>query len=645
MIHPRHLISRSSTTSSASTASTLTRSRSSWQRRRSTASTALPRSSSGHHSSPAVLTQLAGTMERPAASATSWGRFSRPILSTPEIEAVARRENELRKIRALRAELHHHNFRYYLLDDPQISDAEYDRLLRELQALEEKHPDTVDPSSPTQQVGSSLSAEDFIASSLPQVTHRVAMLSLENAMDPGELSEWFERLQKGLPDLEEIPLSIEYKMDGVAVELVYEDGVLTQGSTRGDGVTGEEITSTLRTIETLPKKLDDPSPPALVELRGEAYIGLEEFAAMNAARSAEEGLFANPRNATAGSLRQLDPRIAAERPLGIVIYGVGATDGIALSSQQQLFETLPRWGFGETPFFRIVTTLEEIEKIYDEVLSSREKLPFEIDGLVIKVEGESLREKLGVRSRSPRWAIALKFPPEQETTRLLDIDWQVGRTGALTPVAHLEAVQVGGVTVSRATLHNPQEIVRKGVLIGDMVVIQRAGDVIPEVVKAVESMRDGSERPFRLPENCPSCDEAIWYPEGEVVPYCQNMQCPEQVRGRLRHFASRRTLDIDGLGVRLIDQLVETGIVTTPSDLFSLTAEQLASLERMGEKSAENVVAAIARTREIPLARLLHALGIRNVGEHLAAVLVGHYHDLDAIAGASAEDLTAIDEV
>lgn len=555
------------------------------------------------------------------------------------------RENDLRKIRALRAELHQHNFRYYVLDDPQISDREYDHRLRELEVLEAKYPETVDPSSPTQQVGSSWSPEDFIASALPQVSHRQAMLSLENAMDPEEIAQWLDRVKKGLEGIETIPFSVEYKMDGVAVELVYEDGILTQGSTRGDGVTGEEITSALCTIETLPRKLDDPSPPALVELRGEAYISRAGFAAMNASRSAEEGLFANPRNATAGSLRQLDPRVAAERPLDIVVYGVGVTDGIELVSQEQLFEALPRWGFKPPPFFKIVDTLAEIEALYDEVLASRDGLPFEIDGLVIKVEGEALREQLGVRSRSPRWAIALKFPPQQETTRLLDIALQVGRTGALTPVAHLEAVPVGGVTVSRATLHNPQEIERKGVMIGDTVLIQRAGDVIPEVVKAVESLRDGSERPFLLPKECPSCNKPIWYPEGEVVPYCQNIHCPEQVRGRLRHFASRRALDIDGLGVKLIDQLVENGIVSTPSGLYDLTVEVLAGLERMGEKSAENLVKAIDATRERPLPRLLHALGIRNVGEHVAAVLVGHFHDLDAIASASAEELTAIDEV
>lgn len=552
------------------------------------------------------------------------------------------------RVRSLRALIRHHNFRYYVLDDPEVSDAEFDRLFRELQTLEEQHPELDDPESPTHKVGSSWTPEEFVADSLPPVTHRVPMLSLENAMNLEEFAEWLERVRKGLPGEEEVPLSVEYKMDGVAVEVIYEEGVLVEGSTRGDGVTGEEITTNLRTIRTLPPRLTGDSPTRL-ELRGEVFMPLAEFAAMNASRSAEEGLFANPRNSTAGTLRQLDPRIAASRPLEIVLYGVGVAEGVAegldLESQQNLFAALPRWGFRAPSFHRVVTELDEVEAIYHEVELARDGLPFEIDGLVVKVEGGERRRRLGVRSRSPRWAIALKFPPRQETTRLEAVEWQIGRTGALTPVAHLAPVVLSGVTVSRATLHNPKEIERKGVLIGDRVLVQRAGDVIPEVVKAIEEGRDGSETPVELPERCPSCDEPIWYPEEEIVPTCQNIHCPAQIRGRLRHFASRRALDIDGLGAKLIDQLVDREIVRKPSELYLLDAETLADLDRMAEKSATNLILAIDETRDRPVARLLHAIGIRHVGETVARLLIEQFRDLDVLAAAKPEEMVEIDGI
>ena len=561
-------------------------------------------------------------------------------------------EETAARLSALRSELKYHNFRYHILDDPELSDAEYDRLFRALEALERQHPELDDPDSPTQRVGGARLPAYFVSDMLPSVTHRVPMLSLENAMNPQVLGEWIARVRKGLGVAEEdtettVPLSVEYKMDGVAVEAVYEGGVLVEGSTRGDGVTGEEITQNLRTIRSLPNRLQGADIPPRLELRGEVFMTLAGFEAMNAARTAVEGLFANPRNATAGTMRQLDPRSAASRPLDIVLYGVGSTEGIAvdLESQTELFAQIARWGFPSPPFHRVVTTLREIETIYREVEAARDSLPFEIDGLVIKVEGGELRRTLGVRSRSPRWAIALKFPARQETTRLETVEWQVGRTGALTPVAHLTPVNVSGVMVSRATLHNPKDIERKGVRIGDYVIVQRAGDVIPEVVKAVESRRDGSETAVPIPTHCPSCETEVFYPEDEIVVSCPNIHCPAQVRGRLRHFASRRALDIDGLGEKLIDQLVERELVRTPSDLFALTAETLADLDRMGQKSAENVVAALEATKERPVARLVHALGIPHVGETVAKLLVAEFRDLDLLAVTTPEEMVEVDGV
>jgi DNA ligase (NAD+) len=557
-------------------------------------------------------------------------------------------KDDLRRMRVLGAQLHQHNFRYHILDDPQISDAEYDRLLRELQQLEQRYPESIDPDSPSHKVGANWEPEDFVADRLPPVEHAVPMLSLENAMAPEELQQWLNRVRKGLElddDAPDPPMTVEYKFDGVAVSILYEDGVLVQAATRGDGFTGEEVTGTVRTIRSVPGILQGETPPATIELRGEAILKTADFEALNAARGDDENLFANPRNAAAGTLRQLDPRVAAQRPLDVVIYGVGQQHGIDLSSQQDLFEMLPRWGFGAPPFFRKASSGEELLSLYEEVLESRDDLPFEIDGLVIKVDGAELRETLGMRARSPRWAVALKFPPHQETTRLLDIQVQVGRTGALTPVAHLEPVQIGGVTVSRAGLHNPKEIERKGLMIGDTVVVQRAGDVIPQVVKPIESLRDGSEREFHFPETCPACDEPVWCPEEEVIPHCQNLQCPAQIRGRIEHFAARKALDIDGLGEKLIDLLVTEGMVKTPSDLYQLEASRVATLDRMAQKSAENLIAALEQTKQRPFARLLHAIGIRHVGERVAELIVESQHDIDTLMSASVETLEQIDEI
>lgn len=549
-----------------------------------------------------------------------------------------------REIRTLRAQLHHHNFRYHVLDDPEITDVEYDGLFRRLEELERDHPELADPESPTQKVGGSWTPEDFIADELPKAQHRIPMLSLENVTNAEEFGEWLDRAKRGLPDVEVIPLSVEYKMDGVAVELIYENGVLVQGLTRGDGTTGEDITGNLRTIASIPQKLPD-GVPTLLELRGEVYMSKAGFEKLNAGRTAEEGLFANPRNATAGALRQLDPRIAASRPLEIVVYGQGTVEGGAPLAPSRLQQQVPDWGFVPSPFCRRVTTVDEVMLVFDETEKQRDDLPFEIDGLVVKVDDPELQQQLGARSRSPRWAVAFKFPARQATTRIETIEIQVGRSGQLTPVAHLEPVNVGGVTVSRATLHNPKEIHRKDVRLGDWVVVQRAGDVIPEVVKPIESRRDGSERQFELPQQCPVCDHPIHFPEEEIIPYCVNLECPEQVKGRIEHFASKSALDIDGLGEKLVEQLVNEGLIRVPSDLYRLDVEALLPLERMGEKSAHNLVAAIAASKEQPLARFLHALGIPNVGTHVAKVLVRHYYDLDAMAAATVEELEEVDEV
>ncbi|MFN0059128.1 MAG: NAD-dependent DNA ligase LigA [Planctomycetota bacterium] len=550
------------------------------------------------------------------------------------------------RVRALRAELEHHNFRYHVLDAPEISDGEYDRLYRELQQLEEQYPELKHEHSPTEKVG----ADAFVLTSRAMVTHRRPMLSLENVDSEAAFSEWLERTTRALADTGwpsggALPLSVEYKMDGVAIELVYERGVLVTGSTRGDGATGEDVTQNLRTIRSLPARLSD-APPTLLELRAEVYMPTEAFRQLNFERSAELGLFANPRNATAGAIKQLDPRDAVARPLEIVIHGVGVIDGAPRGmTQADLFRRLADWGLPAPPFVRSVEGLAAVLAIYREVDARRDELPFEIDGLVVKIDQLDARERLGQRSRSPRWAVAFKFAPRQATTRLVAIENQVGRTGALTPVAHLEPVTIGGVVVRRATLHNPREIERKGIRIGDRVIVQRAGDVIPEVVAAVESIRTGSETPYQTPTACPSCGGAIRFAEDEIVPYCDNILCPAQVRARLEHFASRGALDIEGLGEKLIDQLVTQGLVRTPADLYQLERESLLKLERMGQKSGEKLLKNLEVSKSRSLARLLHGLGIRNVGAHLAEVLAEQFASVAKLKSASRSELESIDQV
>ena len=552
------------------------------------------------------------------------------------------REQAEKEIETLRKQIHYHNYRYYVLDAPEISDAEYDRLFRRLQELEEQFPDLVTPDSPTQRIG----AEPLEA--FETVQHTVPMLSLDNAFDEGEVRDFDDRLHRLLEINEPFEYTVEPKIDGVAVELVYVDGVFTLGSTRGDGVTGENITANLKTIPQIPLRLrDDELPiPGRLEVRGEVYYPVDAFKKLNEEREkAGEPLFANPRNAAAGSLRQLDPRITAQRPLEIYIHGLGVIEGYELKSQWQAFEAFKAWGLRVNPLSQKVTGIDAAIRVHQELLERRETIPYEIDGTVIKLNDFALQQRAGIRTRSPRWAIAYKFPAHQEVTQIIDIIAQVGRTGAVTPVAIMKPVKIGGVEVSRATLHNQDEIDRKDIRIGDWVVVQRAGDVIPEVVKVVESRRTGKEKKYTLPDTCPVCGANVVRLPGEAVARCENVSCPAQLKESIRHFASKGAMDIDGLGEKLIDQLVEKGLVQSYADLYYLTFEQLKNLERMGEKSAQNLLDAIEKSKRVSLDRFLYALGIRHVGEHIARVLANHFGSLEKIKAATEEDLMQIHEI
>ncbi|TAL15893.1 NAD-dependent DNA ligase LigA [bacterium] len=540
---------------------------------------------------------------------------------------------------ALKAEINRHNYLYHVLDAPEISDARFDELFLELQRLEEKYPSLRTPDSPTLRVGAPPLAE-FV-----QALHPSPMLGLENAMSLEELADFDQRIKKFLGMEEDLVYSCEPKFDGLAVELTYEGATFVRGSTRGDGVTGEEVTANLRTVRSIPLRLSG-NPPPLVDVRGEVVMLTEDFRSLNAMQE-DRGLppFANPRNAAAGSVRQLDSKITAERKLSFFAYGIGRLEGETPSTQEEAMDIISSWGFRISENRKTVKGIEAVAEFCNSIERLREKLPFEIDGCVIKVNDLALQTRLGEKSRSPRWAIAYKFKPVQAVTRILDIVPSVGRTGAITPVAHLMPVQVGGVVVSRATLHNMDEIERKGVLIGDTVVLQRAGDVIPEVVRPLTEKRDGSERPFVMPKACPECGSHVVRPEGEVVYRCEGLDCPAQIKGRLRNFVSRRAMDIDGFGVKLIEQLVEQKIVRDVADIFKLDKETLASLERMGQKSAENLVNAIEEAKGRDLARFLNALGIRHVGEATAHALATRLGTLEAIIGATKESLLDIEEI
>jgi DNA ligase (NAD+) len=552
------------------------------------------------------------------------------------------RQTAKQRIAFLCAEIERHNRLYYEDDRPEISDADYDALFRELQQLEAQHPGLARPDSPTGRVGGR-PLEKF-----SQVAHRLPMLSLENAFSEAEIADFDERVKRflGLAADAAIDYLCEPKMDGVAVELVYEGGTLTVGATRGDGVTGEEITQNLRTVKSIPLRLATDTPPRLLEVRGEVYLPLQPFRQLNIEREENgEPPFANPRNAAAGSLRQLDPRVTARRPLAIFCYAPGMVEGHEFASQSAFLATLPGWGLPVNPLARRVSGVAGILAYYREMGERRESLPYEIDGVVVKVDAYSLQRELGEKSRSPRWAVAWKFPPRQATTVVEDIVSQVGRTGVITPVAHLRPVEVSGVTVSRATLHNWEELAKKDIRVGDTVVIERAGDVIPAVVRVLTEQRTGTERPLPLPESCPECGSEVVKIPDEVAIRCLGLACPAQIRESISHFASRHAMDIDGMGDRYIEQLLRLGLVKDVADLYTLTRDDFMRFERMGDKLAENLLNAIAASKERELATFVYALGIRHVGEHTAKLLASGFGRLENLMSASEEELLAIREV
>ncbi len=542
---------------------------------------------------------------------------------------------------ALRDQINRHNHLYYVLDAPEIPDAEFDRLLRELQDIEAQYPELRTADSPTQRVG----AEPVAA--FGKIRREIPMLSLANAYNEEEFRDFDRRVRGGL-GRDTVAYNAEPKLDGVAVSLVYRDGVFVEGATRGDGVTGEDITRNLRTIHRLPLRLAGQGWPPLLEVRGEVYLPKQAFEAINeeALRKGER-LFSNPRNAAAGGLRQLDPKMTAARRLDIYCYGVGKVDGGELpGTQHGILERLAGWGFPVCPEQAVVDSLDGCLAYYRRLQDRRDALAYEIDGIVFKVDDIEGQQALGFVARAPRWAVAWKFPPKEELTVLGAIEFQVGRTGALTPVARLEPVHVGGVTVTNATLHNIAQIERLDLRVGDTVIVRRAGDVIPQVMGVVESRRPKGARRFRIPEACPVCGSAVVRPEGEVVARCSGgLYCPAQRKQAIAHFASRRAMDIDGLGDKLIDQLVERGLVDSPADLYELTQEQLAALERMADKSAANLVEAIDRSRDTMLARFLFALGIPEVGEATAQQLALEFGDLDAVIAADEARLQEVRDI
>jgi len=540
------------------------------------------------------------------------------------------------------SELHRHNYLYYVLDRPEISDTEYDRLFRELLELEKAFPDLATPDSPSQRVGAPPLAK------FEQVRHSLPMLSLNNRKSEGEFREFDAQVHRflSLPPDAAVEYVCEMKMDGVAVELVYRDGRLVNGSTRGDGTVGEKILENLKTISAVPLVLRSPCP-ALLEVRGEVYIDTAEFQRWN--RELEESgqaTFANPRNAAAGSLRQLDSQVTALRPLNIYCYGIGLVEGELPGRHSEVLHALQAWGLRvNLDGTRVVSGVEKVLDYYRELLRRRDHLPFEIDGVVVKVNRLDWQMDLGEVSRRPRWAIAFKFPPRQAETVLQEVHLQVGRTGAITPVAILRPVEISGVTVARASLHNWDEITRLGVKVGDHVVVERAGDVIPDVVQVLTDKRTGGELEIPFPEFCPACEGEVGRQQGEVIPRCQNQACPAKLKEAIRHFVSRSAMDIDGLGDRYVDQLLRLGLVKDVADLYTLTTEDFFRFERMGDKLAANLLAAIDKSKSRPLHKFIYALGIRNVGEHTAKILAAQFGTLDNLRRASFEELQAVFEI
>ncbi|HIJ89252.1 MAG: NAD-dependent DNA ligase LigA [Desulfobulbaceae bacterium] len=556
---------------------------------------------------------------------------------------ISGKEAVRQRLQALRRDLNLHAHRYYVLDAPILADAEYDRMFQELVALEQQHPELISPDSPSQRVGGSPLAQ------FETVAHTVPMLSLENAFGGDDLVDFEERLFRFLQSRTQISYMTEPKLDGLAVELVYEDGLFALGSTRGDGLVGENITLNLKTIPTIPLRLrtrDGEAAPGRLEVRGEVFIGLADFKKLNEERGkAGEPLFANPRNGAAGSLRQLDPKITATRPLDFYVYGVSDPTSLPCRNQHELLNYLGSLGFKVNPLVHLCRDISEVISRFTRLQDQRSALAYDIDGMVVKVNDFALQERLGAKARSPRWAIAAKFPASQATTRLMAVEFGVGRTGAITPVAILEPVRIGGVTVSRATLHNEDELRRKGLMLGDTVLVQRAGDVIPEVVKPVVETRTGRELPITMPTICPECGEPLIRAGQEAITRCPNPNCPAQrVRG-LIHFTGKSGMDIEGLGKKAVEQLVSQGLIQDIPDIYQLELETLAALGGWGDKSAENVVRAIQASRTPPLARFLAALGIRHVGEVTAQLLAHHFGSLARLSLAGETDFLHIEGI
>jgi DNA ligase (NAD+) len=553
----------------------------------------------------------------------------------PDVAAARRRAE------ALRQEINYHNHRYYVLDDPVVSDAQYDKLLRELQDIEAAHPELLTPDSPTQRVGAGPS------SSFGAVRHRVPMTSMDNAFDDDEARDWDNRCRKGLEAERAVAYVVEPKFDGTSISLRYEQGVLVQAGTRGDGTAGEDVTANVRTIRTVPLHLQGEGWPDVLEVRGEVVIPTRDFERLNTEQLARgEKAFANPRNAAAGSLRQLDPKITAARPLAFFPWGLGEVSTPIALRYSEVVKLLRAWGFRVTGYFRAVNGIDACLAVYRELLAQRAELPFEIDGVVYKVDAFAGRDQLGFTARAPRWALAHKLPAQEETTVVEDIIASVGRTGVITPVAKLQPVHVGGVTVSNATLHNQDEVERKDVRIGDTVIVRRAGDVIPEVVGIVADRRPAGTHRWHMPTHCPVCGSDVKREEGEAAHRCMGgLYCAAQRMGAILHFASRHAMDIQGLGDRLVEQLIEKNLVQDVADLYRLDVATLAELERMAEKSATNLVVAIDASRRTTLPRFLHALGVPQVGEATAELLAQHFGDLDALMHVDTETLQNIPNV
>ncbi len=548
-------------------------------------------------------------------------------------------DKDKQRIEELRELINHHNYRYYVLDSPEISDAEYDELMKELRQVEAEHPELATPDSPTQRIGAP-PAEAFGA-----IEHPQPLLSLANAFSYDELAAWHRRVSRLLggrqPDL-----VCEPKIDGLAVALTYTDGLLVTGATRGDGYRGEDITQNLKTVRSIPLSVPDEAPPRF-EVRGEVYLPKAGFKKLNEERAKEElPLFANPRNAAAGSVRQLDSGITARRPLDIFIYGLGWAEGkVVPDTHWEIMQWLKSLGFKTNPNIALCHSLDEAEEYYERWTEKREESPYEADGIVAKVNSIALQQELGTAAHEPRWAIAYKFPAVQGTTKLVDIGINVGRTGSLNPYAVLEPVRVGGVVISSAAMHNEEDIHRKDIRIGDWVVVQRAGEVIPEIVQPIVSRRTGKERVFHMPDRCPVCGSEVIKPEGEATHRCTNAACPSQALERIKHFASRGAMDMDGVGERLCQTLFEAGLIKDAADLYYLTEQQLLGLERMADKSVSNVLGSIERSKDRSLARVLFALGITHVGGQYADLLADCFSSIDELAEASQEELSAIPSI